>query len=33
MIRICPNCSNVDVNKLKTLVGEEKCKDWLYRSV
>lgn len=26
MIRVCPNCSNVDVNKLKTLVGEENVK-------
>ncbi|MCO8921720.1 DUF1450 domain-containing protein [Clostridioides difficile] len=26
MIRVCLNCSNVDVNKLKTLVGEENVK-------
>ena len=26
MIRICPFCSNVDVNKVKAIVGEENVK-------
>lgn len=26
MIRVCLNCLNVDVNKLKILVGEENVK-------
>ena len=26
MIRVCPFCSNVDVNKIKELVGEENVK-------
>ncbi len=26
MIRVCPYCSNVDVSKLKSLVGEDKVK-------
>ncbi|MGL5328459.1 MAG: DUF1450 domain-containing protein [Peptostreptococcaceae bacterium] len=26
MIRVCPYCSNVDVNKLKETVGEENVK-------
>ena len=26
MIRICPYCSNIDVNKLKEIAGEENVK-------
>lgn len=26
MVRVCPYCSNVDVDKLKELVGEENVK-------
>jgi len=26
MIRVCPYCSNVDVNKLKEIAGEENVK-------
>lgn len=26
MIRVCPYCSNIDVNKLKEIVGEENVK-------
>ena len=26
MIRVCPYCSNIDVNKLKETVGEENVK-------
>ena len=26
MIRVCPYCSNIDVNKLKEIAGEENVK-------
>lgn len=26
MIRVCPHCSNLDVNKLKETIGEENVK-------
>ena len=26
MIRVCPYCSNIDVSKLKNILGEEKVK-------